>query len=151
MSKKTGKTVFTCQSCGYQTSKWMGRCPECDQWESFVEEVLRAPNPRGTVHGANAPVPIDATTPAHEERTHTGIGEFDRVLGGGIVLGSLVLIGGDPGIGKSTLMLQALSGMARQGRKVLYVSGEESVRQLMIRSRRLDSAGTRPRAGSVPS
>ncbi|MDX9785374.1 MAG: DNA repair protein RadA [Desulfobacterales bacterium] len=137
MNKKTAKTVFTCQSCGYQTPKWMGKCPDCDQWESFVEEVSRPPDPRRATTTANTPISIDSDTPAYEERMSTGIAEFDRVLGGGLVLGSLVLIGGDPGIGKSTLMLQALYGMARLDRKVLYVSGEESVRQLMIRSRRL--------------
>jgi DNA repair protein RadA/Sms len=137
VNKKTAKTVFTCQSCGYQTPKWMGKCPDCDQWESFVEEVSRPPDPRRATTTANTPISIDSDTPAYEERMSTGIAEFDRVLGGGLVLGSLVLIGGDPGIGKSTLMLQALYGMARLDRKVLYVSGEESVRQLMIRSRRL--------------
>lgn len=137
VNKKTAKTVFTCQSCGYQTPKWMGKCPDCDQWESFIEEVSRPPDPRRATTTVNTPISIDSDTPAYEERMSTGIAEFDRVLGGGLVLGSLVLIGGDPGIGKSTLMLQALYGMARLDRNVLYVSGEESVRQLMIRSRRL--------------
>lgn len=138
--KKTAKTIYSCQHCGYQAPKWMGKCPDCGQWESFVEEVLRAPGTGGRKAGrTNAPVSIDSATPTNEDRLSTGIAEFDRVMGGGLVTGSLVLIGGDPGIGKSTLMLQALYGLAHQGRKVLYVSGEESVRQLMIRSRRLDA------------
>lgn len=138
--KKTVKTQFACQSCGYQAPKWMGRCPDCGGWDSFVEER----RPSGTLEarrGAGAapaePVPIDRIDIEHEQRIFTGIREFDRVLGGGLVTGSLVLIGGDPGIGKSTLMLQALHGLAGQGRKVLYVSGEESVRQIRLRSRRL--------------
>ncbi|MFH0727016.1 MAG: DNA repair protein RadA [Pseudomonadota bacterium] len=137
MNKKLAKTVFSCQSCGYQAPKWLGKCPDCGQWESFIEEVQRSAG--DTRRGPNIPVSIDSATPAYEERITTGIAEFDRVMGGGLVPGSLVLIGGDPGIGKSTLMLQALCGLATLGHKVLYVSGEESVRQLMIRSRRLNT------------
>lgn len=137
MNKKLAKTVFSCQSCGYQAPKWLGKCPDCGQWESFIEEAQRS---AGDIRrGPNIPVSIDSATPAYEERISTGIAEFDRVMGGGLVPGSLVLIGGDPGIGKSTLMLQALCGLATLGHKVLYVSGEESVRQLMIRSRRLNT------------
>jgi len=139
--KKSERSVFTCQSCGYHAPKWMGRCPDCGAWDSLVEEIRRAGGPRSTA-GAESdraadPVPIDAVALEDEERIGTGIEEFDRVLGGGIVAGTLVLIGGDPGIGKSTLMLQVLHGLAQAGRKVLYVSGEESVRQLRLRSRRL--------------
>jgi DNA repair protein RadA/Sms len=138
--KKSAKTVFICQSCGYKAPRWLGRCPDCEQWESFVEEAVRVdPDPRRLPTKANIPVSIVSAAPSGEERTRTGIQEFDRVMGGGLVVGSLVLIGGDPGIGKSTLMLQALHGLAERGRKVLYVSGEESVRQLMIRSRRLET------------
>ncbi|MFZ5573530.1 MAG: DNA repair protein RadA [Thermodesulfobacteriota bacterium] len=139
---KKKKTVFTCQSCGYQTPKWLGKCPDCGQWQSFAEETqtpepARVYGPAGRIRPE--PVPIDSVELIAEERMRTRIAEFDRVLGGGLVPGTLILIGGDPGIGKSTLMLQALHGLAVQGRKVLYVSGEESVRQLKIRSQRLSS------------
>jgi DNA repair protein RadA/Sms len=139
--KKNTKTIFTCQSCGYQSPKWMGKCPDCNQWDSLVEEVVArklAKGPRGqSQSGRSKPVPIDSVTVEDEYRLASGISEFDRVLGGGLVPGSLVLIGGDPGIGKSTLMLQALHGFAESGRRVLYVSGEESIQQIRIRSQRL--------------
>ena len=140
MAGKTPKTIYTCQSCGYQVAKWMGKCPDCGQWDSLLEETLRPAAGGGggaPLMDAAAPVPIDAAAAEDETRHLTGIAELDRVLGGGLVAGTLILIGGDPGIGKSTLMLQALSGLAADGRTVLYVSGEESVRQLRIRSRRL--------------
>jgi len=141
--KKKPKTVFTCQSCGYQTPKWMGKCPDCNSWQTFAEESLKtgpAQSSRiGRISNVPEPVPIDSIDLAKEYRLLTGIKEFDRVLGGGLVSGSLVLIGGDPGIGKSTLMLQALYGLASQGRKVLYVSGEESIKQIKIRSERLST------------
>ena len=142
MARKTAKTLFVCQSCGYESAKWMGRCTECGAWDAFVETVRRPPAPGNKAMTAtdNRPVPIDAVTVDDEERRTTGIQEFDRVLGGGLVAGTLVLIGGDPGIGKSTLMLQVLHGIASSGSKVLYVSGEESVRQLRLRSRRLKAA-----------
>jgi len=141
MTKKSTKSVFTCQACGYQAPKWMGKCPECGEWDTLVEETVRT-SIQGrsmTIPGEEGaqPVPIDSVESTSEERLFTGISEFDRVLGGGVVVGSMVLIGGDPGIGKSTLMLQALYGFAREKHKVLYVSGEESVLQLSIRSRRL--------------
>ncbi len=139
--KKNTKTIFTCQSCGYQSPKWMGKCPDCNQWDSMVEEVVArklAKGPQGERQpGKSKPVPIDSVTVEDEYRLASGIAEFDRVLGGGLVPGSLVLIGGDPGIGKSTLMLQALHGFAGAGRRVLYVSGEESIQQIRIRSQRL--------------
>ncbi|MFH1983453.1 MAG: DNA repair protein RadA [Pseudomonadota bacterium] len=142
-AKKSLKTVFVCQSCGYQAPRWMGKCPDCDQWDSLVEERSESGTGKG---GARAgislkamPVPIDTVVVDAEFRLMTGIAEFDRVLGGGLVPGSLVLIGGDPGIGKSTLMLQALYGLAARGRRVLYVSGEESVKQIRIRSERLSA------------
>jgi DNA repair protein RadA/Sms len=142
--KKNIKTVFTCQTCGYQSPKWMGKCPDCNQWDSLVEEVIaRKPAKArggGVRAGKSKPVPIDSVTLEDEFRMASGISEFDRVLGGGLVPGSLVLIGGDPGIGKSTLMLQAMHGFAVSGRKVLYVSGEESIKQIRIRSQRLSAA-----------
>jgi DNA repair protein RadA/Sms len=144
MTKKTAKTLFACQSCGYQSSKWLGRCPECGGWDSFAEERLASAEKAGPMRGIgyaqSIPVPIDEVEASDQERRSTRIDELDRVLGGGLVAGSLVLIGGDPGIGKSTLMLQALHGMAAAGSKVLYVSGEESVQQLRMRSRRLAAA-----------
>jgi DNA repair protein RadA/Sms len=127
----------------------MGKCPDCGTWDSFVEERMVASSRPGkagvfsTAPGVFStalatPVAIDSIELDTEHRLHTAIQEFDRVLGGGLVSGTLVLIGGDPGIGKSTLMLQALYGLARQGHKVLYVSGEESIRQLRLRSKRLE-------------
>ena len=139
--KKSVKTIFVCQSCGYQAPKWMGKCPDCGSWDAFAEEKQQPVSPlnRGALSAParNEPVPIDAIELEYENRWLTGIEEFDRVLGGGVVPGTLVLIGGDPGIGKSTIMLQALHGLAVNGHKVLYVSGEESIRQIRIRSKRL--------------
>jgi len=124
----------------------MGKCPDCGAWDSFVEERLTTGSGRGVSgmlsESRTAPVPIDSIDLATERRLCTGIQEFDRVLGGGLVAGTLVLIGGDPGIGKSTLMLQALYGLAFQGQKVLYVSGEESIRQIRLRSKRLDTVSS---------
>jgi len=137
---KSRKTLFTCQACGHQTPQWMGRCPECQQWDTMVEELRpaeRSDPMKAGVPPASEPVPIDTVQLDNEIRRQTGIAEFDRVLGGGLVDGSLVLIGGDPGIGKSTLMLQTLHGLARARSRVLYVSGEESVRQIRLRSQRL--------------
>ncbi|MGD9310545.1 MAG: DNA repair protein RadA [Desulfosarcina sp.] len=141
MARKNAKTRFVCQACGYESARWMGRCTECGAWDTFAEEVRRPAKTGSKAMAAtgNRPVPIDAVDIVDEKRQSTGIDEFDRVLGGGLVTGTLVLIGGDPGIGKSTLMLQVLHGIATTGRKVLYVSGEESVRQLRLRSRRLET------------
>jgi len=143
LSVKAPKTIYTCQSCGYQAAKWMGRCPDCGKWDSLLEETLSSGSSAAAKGAISAdkstPVPIDAMEVDDEERRLTGIAELDRVLGGGLVAGTMILIGGDPGIGKSTLMLQALSGLAADGRTALYVSGEESVRQLRIRSRRLSA------------
>ncbi len=137
--KKSAKTIFVCQECGHQAPKWMGKCPDCGKWDTLVEEESQV---RTTGSGKrpilrNDPVPIDSIEMDDEGRLSTGIDEFDRVLGGGLVAGSVVLIGGDPGIGKSTLMLQALHGLASAGNRVLYVSGEESVNQISLRSKRL--------------
>jgi len=146
MVKKTSKTVFCCQACGYQTPKWMGKCPDCGEWQTFVEEIQVAKSDQGAIRSLSSPqtqpVPIDSIKLEQEYRLLTGISEFDRVLGRGLVSGTLVLIGGDPGIGKSTLMLQAMHGLAKERRKVLYVSGEESIRQIRIRSQRLTAASS---------
>ncbi len=139
MSQKA-KNIFVCQSCGYKTGKWLGRCPDCGKWDTFAEEVT---TPRGPHKGLSAArsvaLPITSVELVRDQRLETSIGELDRVLGGGLVAGSLVLIGGDPGIGKSTLMLQALCSLAANGATVLYVSGEESVQQLRLRSMRLQA------------
>jgi DNA repair protein RadA/Sms len=141
--KKNVKIIYSCQQCGHQALKWMGKCPECGGWDSFVEERKTATHKPGYRSDKpllkSAPVPIDSVIIEDDNRTLTGITEFDRVLGGGIIEGSLVLIGGDPGIGKSTLLMQAMHGLAKKGKKILYVSGEESIRQLKMRSQRLDT------------
>jgi len=134
------KTTFHCQSCGYASPRWLGRCPDCGGWNSLKEERLPAAGKGRPPALAGLPAkatPLMAIELVGEHRTGTGIGEFDRVLGGGVVPGSVVLIGGDPGIGKTTLLLQALAHLAAAGAPVLYVSGEESPRQIKMRSRRL--------------
>jgi DNA repair protein RadA/Sms len=144
--KKITKIIYCCQACGYQTPKWMGKCPDCGTWDSIVEERATAGPFRNAARTSalpqTAPVPIDTITLESENRLLTGIEEFDRVLGGGLVGGTLVLVGGDPGIGKSTLMLQALYGLANKGQKVLYVSGEESNQQIRLRSQRLKTVSS---------
>ena len=144
--KKGAKIIYCCQTCGYQTPKWMGKCPDCGSWDSIVEERSAARSFRDAHlspgNQQSTPVAIDSIELDTENRLLTDIREFDRVLGGGLVPGTLVLIGGDPGIGKSTLMLQALYGLASQGHKVLYVSGEESNRQIRLRSQRLDTVAS---------
>ncbi|HOO12680.1 MAG TPA: DNA repair protein RadA, partial [Bacillota bacterium] len=132
------KSVFVCQHCGYESPKWMGRCPGCGEWNTMVEEVLSKTDRRLSHAGGegNKPVAMDQIDLSKETRNSTGMQELDRVLGGGIVRGSLVLVGGDPGIGKSTLLLQ-LAGSVSSRQRVLYVSGEESVKQVKIRGERL--------------
>ncbi len=136
---KNSKTIFCCQNCGYQSPKWLGRCPECEGWNTFVEEAagLVSRTSRADAGGKTKPVSLGEVEIADERRLRTGISEFDRALGGGIVAGSLMLIGGDPGIGKSTLMLQAAQRLVEAGHSVLYVTGEESLKQLKMRSERL--------------
>ncbi|HVO23688.1 MAG TPA: DNA repair protein RadA [Candidatus Margulisiibacteriota bacterium] len=139
------RTVFVCQSCGYQSPRWLGRCPDCQAWNALVEEQQAAETDlaRYAPKGDSAtPEPITAVQAAPEPRRSSGIGELDRVLGGGVVPGSVVLIGGDPGIGKSTLVLQALAALARSG-TTLYVSGEESPQQIKMRADRLHLAEDR--------
>jgi DNA repair protein RadA/Sms len=136
------RTVFVCQACGGQHPKWLGRCAECGTWNSVVEESA-GPTTAPSVGGkSSAPVRLaDVPLDAVESRAPTGIGELDRVLGGGLVAGSVTLIGGDPGIGKSTLLLQLADRLARGGRRVLYVSGEESTQQIRLRAERLGATG----------
>ncbi len=135
------KTVFGCQNCGYQSLKWLGKCPDCGSWNSLVEEPLSTAT-ESPIHPAIPrkdipPQSILAVETSEEGRVKTDISEFDRTLGGGLVVGSVVLIGGDPGIGKSTLLLQALNQLAQKGICVLYISGEESLRQTRMRADRL--------------
>ncbi|HBG19327.1 MAG TPA: DNA repair protein RadA [Desulfobulbaceae bacterium] len=135
--KQQRRAAYVCQQCGYQSGKWLGRCLECGSWESMVEEVIDTRRSAGTAPPYGQPLPLYLAPDGDEERIGTGIGELDRVLGGGIVPGSVVLIGGEPGIGKSTLLLHLLAAIAEQNRKVLYVSGEESARQIKMRAKRL--------------
>ncbi len=136
------KTVFFCKECGYESSKWLGQCPMCKEWDSFVEEKVSKNVAKSTgitmSEKRSQSVALSLVTSNEEERMETGIGELDRVLGGGIVKGSLVLVGGDPGIGKSTLLLQMCLCLAGKGVNVLYVSGEESPGQIKMRADRLD-------------
>jgi DNA repair protein RadA/Sms len=142
------RTVFACQACGFESSKWLGRCPDCGEWNSFVEERQEAPPPPNA-RGRQTTLALETSRPhAYETidgsdapRVPSGIGEFDRVLGGGIVPGSMVLIGGEPGIGKSTLLLQVAQLLGRTHGAVLYVSGEESEKQIKLRGDRLGITG----------
>ena len=135
------KTHFVCQSCGYQTPKWLGKCPGCQDWNTFIEErVIDEKVPERDLLGFEAeatPTAITRVLVEERGRLQIGIGEFDRVLGGGIVFGSVILVGGDPGIGKSTLLLQMMNRLASEGKKVLYISGEESLQQTKMRADRL--------------
>ncbi|GAA4929456.1 DNA repair protein RadA [Mucilaginibacter defluvii] len=149
------RIAYFCQSCGYESPKWLGKCPSCGQWNTFAEEILEKnnasvpdwkANPSTSLQRANKPVPVSEITFSEEHRLLTPDAEFNRVLGGGIVAGSLVLIGGEPGIGKSTLMLQLALNMPNL--KVLYVSGEESDRQIKMRAERL-TAPQPPEGGAA--
>ncbi len=135
------KTLFVCQSCGAQSLKWMGKCPSCESWNTLVEEILAAPmftdDRRGIVTLKATPVLLTDVSVTEQKRLSTGMEEFDRVMGAGIIPGSVTLVGGDPGIGKSTLTLQVSAALSEQGLKVLYVSGEESVAQTKLRANRL--------------
>ena len=140
MAKKK-KTAYVCQSCGYDTSKWMGKCPGCGAWNSMVEEIVvpESEARRSGLGGTDAapPQPIGEITAEDLPRFSTGSGELDRVLGGGVIPGSMVLVVGDPGVGKSSLTLRVSADIARAGRRVLYVTGEESARQIRMRADRL--------------
>ena len=138
---KAKTSAFFCQNCGYESAKWMGQCPGCKEWNTFVEELVdrKALSGSGKRKPASEakPVPLSSVVASNEERVSTNMKELDRVLGGGIVRGSLVLVGGDPGIGKSTLLLQVCRNLSAQGQSVLYVSGEESLQQIKIRAERI--------------
>jgi len=140
------RSVFSCSHCGYQSPKWLGKCPDCNSWNSFVEEDYAAPSPSGTKERVSlykdGPVLLKDVSACDEDRIKTHISELDRVLGGGIVKGSVILIGGDPGVGKSTISLQVSNHLTKQGVVVLYVSGEESVAQTKLRAKRLGGPET---------
>jgi DNA repair protein RadA/Sms len=137
-------TVFACSACGHETPKWHGRCPGCGEWNTIVESPVPGPQSPGRGRGrALRPVALADVEAPELDRLQTGIGELDRVLGGGLVPGSLVLIGGSPGIGKSTLTSSALGNLAAAGKPVLYVSGEESAAQVRLRAERLGEAALR--------
>ena len=159
MAGNKRKTAFFCQECGFESAKWAGQCPSCKAWNSMVEEPVRisptkssGSGGRGLLSAAGAgfslgagnrsvrPVPLSSVEDTKETRFSTGLLELDRVLGGGAVAGSLVLVGGDPGIGKSTILLQTSCNMAKAGISVLYISGEESLRQIKLRAARIGSA-----------
>jgi len=141
---KQPATIFVCQNCGNQSRKWLGQCPDCGEWNTFVEERFRATQPSAAAPFGSlrttSPVAYSEIESQDDSRISSGIEEFDRVLGGGIVAGSLVLIGGAPGIGKSTIVIQMADKLCRNGTKVLYVSGEESERQIKMRGERLGVA-----------
>lgn len=138
---KAKTIVFFCQSCGYESSKWMGQCPGCKEWNTFVEEAVdkKSVGKTRAAVSETKPVPLSAIEASTDERISTQMSELDRVMGGGIVSGSLVLVGGDPGIGKSTLLLQVCRNLAAQKIDVLYISGEESLQQIKIRAQRVGS------------
>ena len=141
------KSAYFCQNCGYESAKWLGKCPSCNEWNTFVEEIIEKSGSKvpswKTVSGAqrqNTPTKVSEIQSISDERTHTGDQELDRVLGGGLVAGSVILIGGEPGIGKSTLMLQLALNIP--GKKILYISGEESEQQIKMRAERITSQPT---------
>ena len=136
---KAKKSIYFCQNCGHEESKWLGQCPMCREWNTFVEEkvtVSKGTAAKNSVREAEV-VTLSSVSTDQEDRMQTESEELDRVLGGGVVPGSLVLVGGDPGIGKSTLLLQVCKRLSDQGRKVLYISGEESLKQIKLRANRM--------------
>lgn len=142
MAKGKTTTVYFCQDCGYESAKWMGQCPVCKMWNTFAEETVStgAGKAKSTGSGrktGSEPVNLNEISMGEAEKVRTGMEELDRVLGGGIVQGSLILVGGDPGIGKSTLLLQVCRQLAAEEHTVLYISGEESLRQIKLRARRM--------------
>ncbi|MFC2033270.1 DNA repair protein RadA [Chloroflexota bacterium] len=142
MSKSDRRAVFVCQNCGKESLKWLGRCPECQEWNTFAETVVKAEAASSlSFSPLNMPQELSQVTIGAADRIPVSIAEFDRVLGGGMVAGSLVLIGGDPGIGKSTLLLQAAASLAKDKGAVVYVSGEETQHQIKLRAERLGIKG----------
>ncbi|MCI9417753.1 MAG: DNA repair protein RadA [Eubacterium sp.] len=138
------KVIFYCQSCGTESSKWMGQCPSCKEWNTFVEEAVTVKKGRQASLRQEVKAKVTKLNEIEfsgEERVTTGIAELDRVLGGGIVRGSMILVGGDPGIGKSTLLLQVCKNLADQKQNILYVSGEESLQQIKLRAERIGKFG----------
>ncbi len=141
-AKSAAKTVFVCQQCGYESLKWLGRCPECQEWNSFTETVVATTaTSHRMVSPSHPPQELSRVVLEASDRHPLPLAEFNRVLGGGLVAGSLVLIGGEPGIGKSTLLLQAAASLAGSAHNVIYVSGEETVHQIKLRSERLGVKG----------
>lgn len=137
---KAKTTIFFCQNCGNESSKWMGQCPACKEWNTFVEEIVekkKTSRTAGFRENESKALPLSAINSVKEERILTGMKELDRVLGGGIVKGSLVLVGGDPGIGKSTLLLQMCRMVSNNNTSILYISGEESLNQIKMRAQRI--------------
>lgn len=139
MAGKTKGSIFFCKECGYESSKWLGQCPGCREWNTFVEEpvIKKCNSVVRTIADIPTPTQLSDISLDNEDRTKTGMEELDRVLGGGIVKGSLILVGGDPGIGKSTLLLQVCRNLSEYGKNILYVSGEESLKQIKIRAIRI--------------
>lgn len=135
---KAKKSVYFCQNCGHEESKWLGQCPMCKEWNTFAEEkVVSIKGQKSSVEKQVQAVTLSSVTTDEDERMKTELVELDRVLGGGIVPGSLVLVGGDPGIGKSTLLLQVCQKLSAMNKKVLYISGEESLKQIKLRANRM--------------
>lgn len=141
MKRSKATVIFVCQNCGTNSPRWVGKCPACEQWNTYVEEIAPKEKPNPIIKSKSKPVLINEITTADENRLRTGINEMDRVLGGGLISGSTVLIGGDPGIGKSTLALQIFGKYSENGVKLLYITGEESSNQIRIRSKRLQVNG----------
>lgn len=143
MAKGKLVNIFYCQNCGHESGKWMGQCPGCKEWNTFVEETVSHSSAKMGHKSAlisesgGKPFTLSEIETTDEDKLHTNIGELDRVLGGGIVAGSLTLVGGDPGIGKSTLLLQTCRNLSNAGKKVLYISGEESLKQIKLRANRI--------------
>ena len=137
MAKKSKKEIiYFCDNCGYESSKWLGQCPMCKEWNTFVEQKIDLTENLLDINNTKVPITIDKISINDEERFKSGFDEFDNLLGGGIVKGSMCLIGGQPGIGKSTLMLQIAKNVGKD-REVLYISGEENLSQIKLRAKRI--------------